>query len=175
MPLAKVTTFGCRCNKLDKKDYYPIFKLTGFTGFDGSFKNWKQSYQVWVWNGGSLIFGPERRVRCGTWIYKENKPKVVFVSMIISPSWHRKLLNWLWYCSWKNPRKQAPSSLCSRWLFFVGESTSLFVLCKTVWKGEYIFHGNVCCIIPWAKMSRERKLGVCKPWCFVVTRDIGFI
>lgn len=27
------------CNKLDKKDYYPIFKLTGFTGFDGSFKN----------------------------------------------------------------------------------------------------------------------------------------
>ena len=28
-----------RCNKLDKKDYYPIFKLTGFTGFDGSFKN----------------------------------------------------------------------------------------------------------------------------------------
>jgi len=27
------------CNRLDKKDYYPIFKLTGFTGFDGSFKN----------------------------------------------------------------------------------------------------------------------------------------
>jgi len=27
------------CNKLDKKHYYPIFKLTGFTGFDGSFKN----------------------------------------------------------------------------------------------------------------------------------------
>merc|ERR1719347_1901072 len=27
------------CNKLDKKFYYPIFKLTGFTGFDGSFKN----------------------------------------------------------------------------------------------------------------------------------------
>lgn len=27
------------CNKLDKKSYYPIFKLGGFTGFDGSFKN----------------------------------------------------------------------------------------------------------------------------------------
>jgi len=27
------------CNKLDKKHYYPIFKLCGFTGFDGSFKN----------------------------------------------------------------------------------------------------------------------------------------
>eukprot|EP00088_Acartia_fossae_P015987 TRINITY_DN1889_c0_g1_i15.p1 TRINITY_DN1889_c0_g1~~TRINITY_DN1889_c0_g1_i15.p1 ORF type:complete len:593 (-),score=122.50 TRINITY_DN1889_c0_g1_i15:501-2279(-) len=27
------------CNKLDKKSYYPIFKLAGFTGFDGSFKN----------------------------------------------------------------------------------------------------------------------------------------
>jgi len=27
------------CNKLDKKNYYPIFKLCGFTGFDGSFKN----------------------------------------------------------------------------------------------------------------------------------------
>ena len=27
------------CNKLDKKNYYPIFKLTGITGFDGSFKN----------------------------------------------------------------------------------------------------------------------------------------
>jgi len=27
------------CNRLDKKDYYPIFKLCGFTGFDGSFKN----------------------------------------------------------------------------------------------------------------------------------------
>jgi hypothetical protein len=27
---------------LDKKNYYPIFKLTGFTGFDGSFKNWSQ-------------------------------------------------------------------------------------------------------------------------------------
>lgn len=26
------------CNKLDKKDYYPIFKLAGFTGFDGNFK-----------------------------------------------------------------------------------------------------------------------------------------
>jgi len=26
------------CNKLDKKDYYPIFKLCGFTGFDGNFK-----------------------------------------------------------------------------------------------------------------------------------------
>ena len=37
--LMGTTTFGCRCNKLDKKDYYPIFKLTGFTGFDGSFKN----------------------------------------------------------------------------------------------------------------------------------------
>merc|ERR1719347_2429195 len=27
------------CNRLEKKDYYPIFKLCGFTGFDGSFKN----------------------------------------------------------------------------------------------------------------------------------------
>ena len=27
------------CNKLDKKHYYSIFKLAGFTGFDGSFKN----------------------------------------------------------------------------------------------------------------------------------------
>lgn len=27
------------CNRLDKKEYYPIFKLAGFTGFDGSFKN----------------------------------------------------------------------------------------------------------------------------------------
>ena len=26
------------CNKLDRKDYYPIFKLAGFTGFDGNFK-----------------------------------------------------------------------------------------------------------------------------------------
>jgi hypothetical protein len=26
------------CNKLDKKEYYPIFKLVGFTGFDGNFK-----------------------------------------------------------------------------------------------------------------------------------------
>lgn len=26
------------CNKLDKKDYYPIFRLAGFTGFDGNFK-----------------------------------------------------------------------------------------------------------------------------------------
>ena len=41
--LMGTTTFGCRCNKLDKKDYYPIFKLTGFTGFDGSFKNWRKN------------------------------------------------------------------------------------------------------------------------------------
>jgi len=27
------------CNKLDKKHYYPLFKLAGFSGFDGSFKN----------------------------------------------------------------------------------------------------------------------------------------
>jgi len=26
------------CNKLDKKKYFPIFKLCGFTGFDGNFK-----------------------------------------------------------------------------------------------------------------------------------------
>jgi len=26
------------CSKIDKKDYYPIFMLTGFAGFDGSFK-----------------------------------------------------------------------------------------------------------------------------------------
>jgi len=26
------------CNKLDKKSYYPIFKLAGFNGFDGDFK-----------------------------------------------------------------------------------------------------------------------------------------
>merc|ERR1712137_790155 len=25
------------CSQLDKKPYYPIFKLSGFTGFDGSF------------------------------------------------------------------------------------------------------------------------------------------
>jgi len=27
------------CNKLDKKTYYPIFKLAGFNGFDGDFKS----------------------------------------------------------------------------------------------------------------------------------------
>ncbi len=26
------------CNKLEKKPYYPVFKLAGFTGFDGDFK-----------------------------------------------------------------------------------------------------------------------------------------
>lgn len=26
------------CSKLEKKDYYPVFKLAGFTGFDGDFK-----------------------------------------------------------------------------------------------------------------------------------------
>lgn len=25
-------------SKLKKKDYYPVFKLAGFTGFDGNFK-----------------------------------------------------------------------------------------------------------------------------------------
>jgi len=25
-------------SKIEKKEYYPIFLLTGFTGFDGSFK-----------------------------------------------------------------------------------------------------------------------------------------
>ena len=27
-----------RCSKLEKKHYYPVFKLAGFTGFDGDFK-----------------------------------------------------------------------------------------------------------------------------------------
>jgi len=27
------------CNKIDKKKYYPVFKLCGFTGFDGNFKS----------------------------------------------------------------------------------------------------------------------------------------
>jgi hypothetical protein len=26
------------CSKIDKKHYYPIFKLTGFIGFDGDFQ-----------------------------------------------------------------------------------------------------------------------------------------
>jgi len=26
------------CSKLDKKPYYPIFKITGFLGFDGDFQ-----------------------------------------------------------------------------------------------------------------------------------------
>jgi hypothetical protein len=26
------------CSKLEKKSYYPVFKLAGFTGFDGDFK-----------------------------------------------------------------------------------------------------------------------------------------
>ncbi len=26
------------CSKLEKKPYYPVFKLAGFTGFDGDFK-----------------------------------------------------------------------------------------------------------------------------------------
>ena len=27
------------CSKLDKKSYKPVFLLTGFSGFDGDFKN----------------------------------------------------------------------------------------------------------------------------------------
>jgi hypothetical protein len=27
----------CRCSKLAEKEFFPIFKLTGFTGFDGDF------------------------------------------------------------------------------------------------------------------------------------------
>jgi hypothetical protein len=26
------------CSKLEKKSYYPVFKLAGFSGFDGDFK-----------------------------------------------------------------------------------------------------------------------------------------
>ena len=63
-------TFGCRCNKLDKKDYYPIFKLTGFTGFDGSFKNWKI-----ILSSLSL-----KQLKSDIW----------------SKRWNSHLVNWMW-------------------------------------------------------------------------------
>jgi hypothetical protein len=32
------TNVPCRCSRVEKKDYYPVFKLAGFTSFDGDFQ-----------------------------------------------------------------------------------------------------------------------------------------
>lgn len=41
MELVRATSMDerfLRCSRLDQKPFYPIFKLAGFTGFDGEFE-----------------------------------------------------------------------------------------------------------------------------------------